>query len=143
MTSEKFPVTQQTLLRKIGVGSSQLKAVRTQKFLQGIDWTIDKKVVRWTAQAALRAAEILTGVTQPEKENAAPVNVEPSHELVTVTRWRIPNRFLIECAFANGVRFYLRVNNNTNFREGMTVHAHLDSDGWTLVGRCPRFPGRW
>ena len=87
--------------------------------------------------------------TAPAEKTAfldSPVNEagpRPIVEQMQVVRWNIPNRHLIQCARAGGECVFVRVTSNQHFRERMSIRAQLDSDGWTLVGRCPRFPGRW
>jgi hypothetical protein len=41
---------------------------------------------------------------------------------------------------------YVRVHNNRNFLIGMTVNARPPADGgrvWVMVGRCPRWRGKY
>ena len=61
------------------------------------------------------------------------------------------NPRVIKARRANGDFVYVRVPDSAHFvpqlRDGspMTLRARLDGEPpiWTLVGRCPRAPGRW
>jgi hypothetical protein len=147
-----FTVAEVGLAKKTGVSRAVLRSLR-QQFTRGVDWQVCGKSINWTEAAAQRAAALMAPPNREPEQTApaektafldSPVNGEgPLIESMQVVRWNIPNRHLIQCERADKSRVFVRVTSNQNFRERMTIRAQLDSDGWTLVGRCPRFPGRW
>ena len=74
----------------------------------------------------------------------------PTGEVNLVVKQVYPNPRLLLCTSIGAIagqmpeQVRVRVPRNDNFRPKMTIKAHKLSDGfYELVGRCPRYPGRW
>jgi hypothetical protein len=145
-----FPWTEIGLARVLGVSREQLRAFRNEHLAENTDWTTDKKNVRYSEKAAQDAVAFLGAVwTGPAEET--PQAVEMVNEDAPKKGWpedmevvrRMVNPHLIECQTPAGAKVLVKVTHNENFRPGMNVRAEADGPSWRLVGRCPRFPGRW
>jgi hypothetical protein len=143
--STTYPHSEIGLSKKLGVSRQILTGLRDQ-LKKGEDWDTESKSIQWSHKAAQWAAFHL-GVELPSEEKtpvvASPVNGNGHVESMLVTR-RITNPTFIEAQRADGSRVLVKVQRNTNFRPAMSIQAaRISATDWRLVGRTPRFPGRW
>lgn len=152
MDAEKFAALKgdAELARDLGLAPADVRALR-QEMREGVDWQYVGRKVMWN-QCGLEKLrkKLATGVEDQEWENR--------QERLLVYRageW-VKNPGVVLCyrqdtdptVPANQIR--VMVKSNVNFRprlfngQPMALEARLESDGkWRLVGRCPRWPGKW
>lgn len=94
-----------------------------------------------TLRSMVHGEALLAPVT--EKTPAAAVQVPPPTERFTVLKL-VPNRHLLLASDALGSTVRVRVRDNTNFMPEMVIQVRLiQGDLYELVGRGPRYRGRW
>lgn len=143
--SEAFPHAEVGLAKKMGVRRTVLRTLRAS-LKKGEDFEVIGKSVQWSEKAAEQAALTL-GIALPtlseKRVPDSPVNEEPaSSERFTVIR-RTLNPHLVLCQNADRMLEWVRVPHNRNFTPGLVFNAKKSGAAWELVGRCPRWPGRW
>ncbi len=151
-------IAEPALARRLGVGRTTVRDIRRDHLTQGDHWVIDGGKVTYTPEgvdAVLRAVNAKktgeaagTGAEQGgaviEAGDGLPVRDDSLLE-ATVTEWRYPNRRILT-ADAGGRLVRVRVHDNTKYRPGMVMRVQLDpgrTDIGSVVGRGPRYPGRW
>ena len=160
--------TEKETAEVLGIARTSLRALRKAELAEGPDWFRGEKdvvIYRQTGiekiAAALKrdAGGQKTGEADgpldtwigPEKNDggaAAFVGVAADQVPVlslVVTRHRMGvNSKLIEARAEDGALLRVRVHDNENYRPGMKMRARLERPGLAvIVGRGPRFPGRW
>jgi hypothetical protein len=117
--------------------------------VKNVDWIVDGKSVQWS-QSAAEAAAKKTGAIIPNGHQKpllhSPVSEEPPpQETFTVLKTMVnPHMLLVTPKNGSeGRETTVRVQNNRNFRPGMEVTALHRNNCWWLIGRCPRYPGKW
>ena len=79
----------------------------------------------------------------PEKTQAADNETTPEPERCKVLRL-FPNRHLLLAEDAHGSSVRVRVSDSSNFMPKMVIKARqIERDLYELVGRAPRYRGRW
>lgn len=150
-----YPHTETELRERLGCPRSALRELRKNAaFPQGQFWEVVGHEVRWSVLGAAKALETLGGVTGADASKNAPSEAPahaagPSLERLAVVRANFPNPRVVLARRENGAEVYVRVPDNRNFvprmRDGspMTFQAQESAGQWVLVGRAPRWPGRW
>jgi hypothetical protein len=143
---EGFPISEVGLAKHLGVARSVLKSIR-KNLKKGGDWEVMGKEVRWSEEAALGAARALRATREPEPEtnvSMAPLVNEdrPNLESLKVVKLLV-NPHMVQAARKNGEVVMVNVVHSRNFKRGMEFRAAPDGVTWRLVGRTPRYPGRW
>lgn len=134
-----FPHSEIGLAKKLGLPRNHLREAR-ENLKKGADWDTEGKEVVWT-HAAAQAMALAIGATldDPAGKNAG---AEATVNEFTVAK-KCVNTHALWATDKAGKEWLVRVTSNEHFRPGMVFRAEMMQDGWTLVGRCPRFPGRW
>jgi hypothetical protein len=165
-STEVFPHAERELAAALGIAHDVLKEVRVQRLARATDWELVAGIVRYSAAgrakalAALKIAEVPPAPPEavtpaPGEKNASArpaagadsaANDGPPargavRELVCLGTVR--NRRVIRAR--DGAReVWVRVKDSKNFRPKLRLPArHLGDDRWELVGRCPRYPGKF
>lgn len=130
----KIMKTEKELSEELGVEREMLKQLRDE----GLDgWQKEGNWIVWTPEGEHGVRNAIQKLLCIE-ELSDPLPVpEPQDFVVT----KIPlNRRLLICG-----EVYIKVKDNKNFLKGMTVHARPPTEGrsWVMVGRCPRWRGRY
>lgn len=140
-----FPVREMDLVAQLGVGRARLSDLRIEqpdRLERGKDWSKIGNSVCYTNEAARWIIYYFV----PEGLPVKPVCFAEQDTIeAEVVRANFANRHVI--LVKNGAKepFLIRVHDSTNFIAGMKVRAK-NLPGETLpilVGRCPRFRGRW
>lgn len=146
MSTNPFPWAEVGLAKMLGVPRGTLRDLR--KILQkGVDFEICGKSVQWSEKAAQEAAGHLGAsvgaVTPANALLDSPVSKEPApaHEFMVLKRATNPH--MLQCLDKNSAPAWVRVPHNDNFRPRMIIRARHNGNVWELVGRCPRFPGKY
>ena len=142
MTLKIFPTHQLTmkteiqLAEELGIDRNILRAWRIEGGIGG--WEKKGNSICYTesgegeVREKLKDEMSLTEISEPLDEN------EPQEMMVT----KIPlNPNLLVCG-----EIYVRVRSNKNFLTGMKVTARAPATGgrvWVMLGRTPRWRGRW
>ncbi len=143
LMSIEYPWAEIGLAKKLGV-SRQMLAEKRAQFTEGDHWQTCGKSIQWTQDAAEALAAGLGLKLSPPPRLDSPVNeASPLIESVSVTRFRFVNPRVLYARRENREEVAVFVPSNKNFRAGMTLKAQKTDTGWHLVGRCPRFPGKW
>lgn len=155
MTPTEYPHSEDDIRLRLGCSRGALRELRkSAEFPQGAFWEVVGKEVRWSVLGAAKALELLGGVQIADAKENAPSGQpalpgEPVVERVTLVRGGFPNPRVVLARRENGAEVYVRVPDSRNFvprmRDGspMTFQAREDGGQWVLVGRAPRWPGRW
>lgn len=150
-----YPHSEDDIRLRLGCSRGALRELRkSAEFPQGAFWEVVGKEVRWSVLGAAKALELLGGVQIPAAKENAPSGQpalpgEPVVERVTLLRGGFPNPRVVLARRENGAEVYVRVPDSRNFvprmRDGspMTFQAREERGQWVLVGRSPRWPGRW
>ena len=128
--------TEKDLATELGVKREVLKELRTEG-LEG--WQKQGNSIVWSEEGehevrnAIQKALLIEEMSEPL----------PEHKVEEFVITKLPvNTRLVICGDV-----YVRVKSNKNFRKGMTVRARppavSDSRCWVMVGRCPRWWGRY
>lgn len=122
------------LAEELGIERSVLKKFR-EDGMQG--WEKQGNWVAWTPEGEHAVRNAIQKMLSIE-ELSEPLPVEEPQDFV-VTGIPLNSRLLI-CGDV-----YVTVKSNRNFRKGMTVHARPPTEGrsWIMVGRCPRWKGKY
>ena len=138
------------LAKALGISRPEFKKLRKSLLEFETDWQMLGNQVVITEAGLLKlrvhlAAVGITGMaiaTFPETQvDHKPVD---NGDVELVVKQVYPNPRLLLCHFPGGIQVRVRVPRNDNFRPKMTIKARKLTDGfYELVGRCPRYPGRW
>ena len=116
----------------LGLPHRRVATWRKEHLEKGADWRYEKEVI-------LTA----TGKAKAEKwfqvGNGAAVN-DPGVQVGVVGRFNFRNQKLI---LREDGKTAISVRTNENFRPGMSVKFRNEGGRLVLVGRCPRWPGRY
>jgi len=168
-TPAAFRHAERDLAKKLGLGHELLTAARAEHLRRGRDWEMVGGLVQYSDAgqerilAALKIQPPAATPTPPAPADSA-ANTAPKAQKITpaAAPWvapargdvrelvcvRVPlNRRVVECRSAapGGPDVaWVRVKDNHNFRAGLRLPArYLEGDRWELVGRCPRWPGKF
>jgi hypothetical protein len=144
---EAFPVSEVGLAKTLGVDRSVLKSIR-KNLKKGVDWETVGKQVLWSQASALALAERLTATQGGETEKNALLAQLVNGEVAAFATLKVVkllvNPHMVLAAQKNGEVVNVNVVHSRNFKRGMEFRAEQGADGhWRLVGRTPRYPGRW
>lgn len=156
MTDSRFPLAEVGLAKSLGVDRSVLRSIR-KNLKKGVDWVTAGKSIQWSLEAAQKTALGLGVDFQKHATAVSPVNearlandealmkkTEPEKTalVLTVVR-RCVNPHVLVAREKNGPEIFVNVVSNANFRAGMEFRGEKTASGFRLVGRTPRFVGRW
>lgn len=140
------------LARSLGVPRGDIAAIRKRALKNGADWLKNGREIIFTGRGveAICAALGLdpTTVAAPAEKTGS-AEPDSQDEVVEVVRSTFLNRRVIQGRRKNGELIMIQVASSANFRprlangRPMTLRVQPDGLLWNLVGRCPRFPGRW
>lgn len=150
-----FVVSEIDLAQKLGVSRKTMRARRDKVLVFGRDyWKKSDKAPVFLTEAAAR---LLLGEDVPEEavtESVEVAKVVPPPQPVVqlapdegiVTRANFANPRIIQVTNHDRTKtINVVVSSSVNFVLGMTIKYRMDpgSDVGYLVGRCPRYRGRW
>ena len=133
------------MAEEIGVARKVLVDLRKAVMEPGKDWGKDGCCIVLTSSGIRRVQEAL----DIKVELCSRVEAEDKTEEMDVIKSGMINRKVVQCRRDNGEEVIVRVKDSKNFRRVMSngrtmrLKARLTKDGWFMVGRCPRYPGRW
>jgi hypothetical protein len=141
--------TEQELSDRLGVSRAILKKMRGE--LLADDWSADGRSIRYTEEGVAAIVGLLEKNAGGEPTLTATVSdalAGGPGALVRLTASRKPvNPKILLCHVGEknaGPEVRCRVRSTVNFFRGMVFSAkHVEGTLYELVGRCPRFPGRW
>jgi hypothetical protein len=159
-------ISEESVAKKLGLTRVALASIRKEMLLQGQDWLMDGRWVMITesGQDKLFNKLGINGAVQPvdsgrnggEQDVAGlglpvPDGSIPSEPVTLVVNSLRPprNRRIIEAYNPNspsGKTFRVQVRDNQNFVPGMEIRAKPHEtypDVYELIGRCPRYRGKW
>ncbi len=137
-------VRETELAARLGLPQVRLRGLRKSLREPGLDWFhegVGKNCrVVWTD----------SGLKQIEKAlNVTVSRAVPEGEEMVVVRSGFRNPRIIQCRRSCGLIVNVRVKDSANYRpvthngKPMQVRAQPTGEGWVVLGRSPRFPGRW
>jgi hypothetical protein len=118
---------ERVLSANLGIERRSLTAFRKEHLTKPAHWRYEREVII-TADGLRKIAEHFD-VVLPDSETMEG----------TVERWQFKNTKII--ILEDGA--HVRVRDNTKFRKGMKVKYRNEGGTFVLMGRAPRFPGRW
>jgi hypothetical protein len=148
------------LAKALGISRPEFKKLRKSLLKFEADWQMhgNQVVITEAGIEKLRVYFAAGGIGSKYCEIAeAQVDYQPpTGEVELVVKQVYPNPRLLLCVFPAGhgepdldkvpilQQVRVRVPRNDNFKPKMTIKARKLTDGfYELVGRCPRYPGRW
>jgi hypothetical protein len=160
MSSPTTDLTEASMAQHYGLPRRQMAGLRSRYLTEGVDFTRDGNHIVISAAGQKKIAEKLEPpMAAAEKNFAGPVDgaeVPPAPpqpaaapEVLEFIICRIPMnpRYVIARNAAGRNNFRIRVGNNRNFKLGMNIRGEqidaLDDGHFRMVGRQPRWPGRW
>lgn len=130
----------------VGLTRDEIRTARDRNLEKNVDWQMHGRQVVWT-QAGLNNAIDLDLV--PSADYAIAIVDEkklpgvPDLQELQVKRV-YPNPRLLLATLPNGDEVRVQVKTNLNFRPRMMIKARcVEGTLYQLVGRCPRYPGRY
>lgn len=169
----RFSHVERELATAYGLAPDALKTVRSAQLQRGRDWDLVKGLVCYNdaGKAALEAALAITAEKNPAAEpvaappaeppaaepDSAP-NIEPAAAVAAPQKFaavqpgevrtlvavaKVRNKRILKARDEDRVA-WVRVKDSKNFRAGMSFQAtFMSGDQWELVGRCPRWNGKF
>lgn len=147
---------------QVGLPRTTIRSLRGKLLEEGEDWRRGEAgVVIYTASGLKKLAANLDDAPgakiwrdmpdrpddpfRPEKDDGATRREAggAENELGLVEEWRFKNSRVIRVRRSGGELVNVRVHSNQNYRRGMSVKIRPSGPGWIIVGRSPRWPGRW
>jgi hypothetical protein len=122
-------IVERVLAAEIGLPHKRIAAWRKDHLDKGLDWRYEREVIL-TANGKAK----VEGFFQVGKV------VSPGVQMGIVGRFNFRNPKLV--LLEDGVTT-IRVRDNKNFRLGMSIKYRKEGEHLVLVGRCPRWPGRY
>lgn len=155
--------TEARIAETVGLSRPSIRKLRAELLQRGNDWEYDADgAVVYTEVGMKKMATHLNAVnakiqadgridpSMPEKLNGGPAAfagaTENGDDQVlpgTVVEWRFKNRRVIQADVAGHGSVNVRVHSSENYRRGMSIRVRRDGTGFIVVGRSPRWPGRW
>lgn len=145
---DDFPVLESALALELGLTKEAMRDLR-KKHLAAGEFALGRRGMCFTHAAAnrLRAALGVSEKKAPaEKETPAPSVVSTTVVTLYIKAKPMNKRIVLACAdeALMGEVVRVRVRSSENFIKGMEIHALHDTGTlYSLVGRCPRFRGRF
>jgi hypothetical protein len=124
-------------------------ALRRDKLKPQVDYVVEGRRVMITQSGYVALRSLLGCPESPEEEKTRQSMREPQPIPLVISSLRPPkNPHIIEAVRKDdgGEPLRVRVRNNANFMPGMEIRARQDEnypDVFVLVGRTPRYKGRW
>jgi hypothetical protein len=132
-------ITERDLAKRMGVSRSWIRAMRASLDPGELYGKAGCRVM-WS-EKGVAVLQKKAGARDPDATPEPPTPGVP--EKLTITRLVI-NPHLVLAATKKGAVVRVRVRLAANFMPGMEIQARkIDGDLFELVGRCPRFKGRW
>lgn len=136
------------LAKSLGISRPEFKKLRKSLLEFEADWQMHGNQVVITEAGIVKLASHFEGGAVFAEVPEAKVDYHPpTGEVELIVRQVYPNPRLLLCVFPveqSKEQVRVRVPRNDNFRPKMMIKASKLSDGfYELVGRCPRYPGRW
>ena len=129
--------SEKALSEELGMDRKTLRALRMDA-LSADSWTKESNQIVYTAEGEHELRNVIQ--RKLASEALSPPLEEKEPKMLTITK--IPlNRKMVIC---DEIR--VRVSSNKNFLRGMQLKARPpvgDNKVWVMVGRCPRWRGRW
>lgn len=129
--------SEKVLSEELGMDRKTLRALRMDA-LSADSWTKESNQIVYTAEGEHELRNVIQ--RKLASEALSPPLEEKEPKMLTITK--IPlNRKMVIC---DEIR--VRVSSNKNFLRGMQLKARPpvgDNKVWVMVGRCPRWRGRW
>lgn len=140
-------VKEADLAKRLGTNKQWIRKFRNEKLDEGTEWFHEGRGAKtrvWWTMAALGKIEKTLGIKGLTVEKA-------QAEELTVLRSGFTNKRVIECQRKSGEVVIVKVKDSANYTRQLTtgqpmvVMAMKDSDGpcYHVVGRAPRWKGRW
>jgi hypothetical protein len=166
-------ISEETCAVKLGLKRDVMTSMRGEHLVEGDDWTVQNRRVMITESGMEKLLEAVgisrpeqnpvlpesQNEQQPDQPQPSPAEALPQNRQevlsppkpteVTLIIAKPPprNRYIIEAVPKDGGEMVrVRVHDNQNFLPGMEIEARPDeaySDVFVLIGRCPRYRGRW
>lgn len=133
----------------LGLKRPQLRALRQKHLVKGIDWAMRGGKVTYYLRGEEKVRVVVSsiiGVDEGDFEVDESLGLEDRSERMEVRQVFPINRRLVECRLSNGDGVRVNVGDNANFVVGMELKArpHWGAGRlWVLVGRRPRWRGKW
>ncbi len=147
---EDYPIFERDIASQLGVKLESICDLRHKQFKHGEDWVRfarnpTKAVPGVGVYYTLQAAQRMAGLFLP---GVVIVFFIPEIQEVTVIKSDFRNKRIISVHGANGNGagpVLVKVNDSTNFVPGMKIKVRkkLTDHMGILVGRCPRFRGKF
>ena len=156
-------IAERTLAADLGLSRETLLAWRTTELQEGRHWVRVGRDVRYLGEGVEAVRGLLqrdlaksaeTALPQPQApdptadtpspaiELPAPA-LDPRSDLLTVVSLPRNPRLVLARTLA-GALVRVRVRSSEHFVPGMQLRAQQEAgDVWCLIGRCPRWKGRW
>jgi hypothetical protein len=140
-------ISESALSEHLGLSRAEMAGVRARHLTEGVHWARDGKAVVYTTAGREKIGGILGANGKKDAEPVATVPLPAVAVVLTVKYLPRNARYVIATdGERDGLR--VRVGDQKKFKAGMVLRAELIPDGadtthFRLVGRLPRFPGRW
>jgi hypothetical protein len=134
-------VSEKDVSEQLGVSRQILKEARS-RLQEGEDWILTKKSVMYSN---VRMCNLLRVLELPVSDSVLHTVVEfiPAEVVLARVTRKYPNKRILG-AVLDGKAVRVRVPSNVKFLPGMDVPCRLiDEDLYELVGRCPRWRGKF
>jgi hypothetical protein len=140
----KFVIRSHDLLEQLGLHKDKVRMARKTLLTRGVHWQRIGRVVYFTDLAArIMLEHFLRDLPIPEPRKVEVMEVL----IVEVTKADFPNRRVVQVKHADGNnhKFLVRVHDSVNFVPGMRFKVRIEAPGEMpiIMGRCPRYRGRW
>ena len=137
-----------SIAERLGLTRNTLENYRARELKKKGDW---KKIGRAVALSEPALKKLLADLDASELDCSGCLvsgnGEEPQPEVIELKVARVyPNPRLLLATTNAGELVRVSVQKNRNFRAGMTIKAKAPNGTlsiYRLVGRCPRFPGKW
>jgi len=135
-----------SVAERLGLSRDEVEQYRARELRKKGDW---KKIGRAIALSDVGLNKLLlaTGASHVDCTDClVGKNGADNGELVVVVARIYPNPRLLLARTTDGEIVRVSVRLNRNFRPGMKIKVEPPAGAlplYRLVGRCPRFPGKW
>ncbi len=145
---DKFRYREGDVAALLGLPQRRLKTARDEGLARGDVWELIDRSVSYTSTGIKQLLQTLgllgflavEDITAPLTEMMADVENEPI-ETVRVCEVNLDHNWIGVMAAGNKVK--IKVNSSSNFRRDMHIRIRKSGSGYTFVGRCPRWPGKF
>lgn len=137
-----FSFRESDLAKQIGVRRTKIVELRIKLLKRGEDWDKRGVTIGYTKEGAKKIIKEFL----PPHLTIEPVPFDETDIVeAKVIRANYPNRHVVLASTNGHEPFLIKVHDSTNFKPGMTIKSRkVPGEVLPLiVGRCPRYPGRW